>query len=149
MLDRPAARAALLLLLFLAACGARHPQGTKPARVVADFSGGSVTLRGSLPDARSHDRLLERARNLYGQGHVQDHLEVDSQVIDAPWIAGEALMLPLVDSGISDGQAIFDGHRLQLTGEVPTDTIRAQLSQRAARAAGEAYPVDNHLQVMR
>ena len=139
--------AGALLVAMLAGCGKSTPQGTLPARLVADFSGGSVTLRGTLPNAQAHDRLLERARQVYGQSHVLDRIEVSGQVIEAPWVTSDALLLPLVDAGISDGQAVFDGQRLQLTGQVPSEALRAQLAERALKAAGRGIRVENHLQV--
>ena len=142
--------AAPLLVLVSAGCAGcapKAPAGTEPARIVADFSSGKVTLMGSLPTATAHDRLLERARQLYGQAHVQDQIGVDAKVIDAPWLSTDLLWLPLVDSGITEGQSAFDGKHLILTGEVPTLTIRAQISDRAAKAAGSGIGIDNHLQV--
>ncbi len=139
--------AALLLVLVSAGCAPSAPAGTEPARIVADFSSGKVTLMGSLPNAAAHGRLLERARQLYGQAHVQDQIGVDAKVIDAAWIGTDLLLLPLVDKGISEGQSAFDGNHLILTGEVPSQIIRAQISERAAKAAGSGIGVDNHLQV--
>lgn len=136
-----------LALLCCAACGPQAPAATQPARIVADFSSGKVTLMGSLPNAQTHDRLLERARELYGQSQVQDRIGVDAKVIDAPWLSTNALLLPLVDNVISDGQSAFDGAHLILTGEVATETIRAQISERALKTAGSAVSIDNHLQV--
>lgn len=143
--------AALLLALISAGCAppASAPAGTNPARIVADFSSGKVTLMGSLPNAAAHDRLLDRARQLYGQSHVKDQIGVDAKVIDAPWISTDLLLLPLVDTGISEGQSAFDGKHLILTGEVPSQIIREQISDRAAKAAGSGIGVDNHLQVSR
>ena len=84
---------------------------------------------------------------MYGPGNVLDRIEVSVKVIAAPWVSTDALLLPLVESGIRDGQAVFDGQRLQLTGQTSTDTIRTQIAARAARAAGDAVHVENHLQV--
>ncbi len=141
--------AVLLMALGCAACGRQAPAGTEPARIVADFSSGRVTLMGSLPNERAHDRLLERARQLYGPAQIQDRIRVDANVIDAPWLSADSLLLPLVDNAISEGQSAFDGKRLILTGEVPSETIRAQISERAAKAAGNGVSIENHLQVSR
>ncbi|MBS0611624.1 MAG: BON domain-containing protein [Proteobacteria bacterium] len=140
-------RVFLFACLVLSGCGRPTPQGTLPARLVVDFSGGHVTLRGALPQAGARDRVLERARQQYGPGNVLDRIEISDKVIEAPWVSTDALLLAVVESGISDGQAVFDGQRLQLTGQVPTETIRAQISTRAARAAGSNIAVDSHLQV--
>jgi osmotically-inducible protein OsmY len=139
---------AAALLAVVAGCGKGASHGTQPPRIVTDFSGGGVTLRGSLPDARAHDRLLERARQAYGDTHVTDRIEVSEKVMDADWVNSELLLLPVVDSGIRDGQAVFDGKSLQLTGQVPSESIRAQLVSRAVRAAGSTARVENHLQVL-
>jgi len=144
---RHAAFLTLLVLVTLTGCGQHAPHGTLPPRLVVDFSGGHVTLRGALPAADAHDRVLERARQQYGPGNVLDRIEVSDRVIEAPWVATDALFLAVVETGISDGQAVFDGQRLQLTGQAPTETIRAQISTRAARAAGGNIAVDDHLQV--
>jgi hypothetical protein len=140
--------ALLLLAASLAGCGKTASHGTLPPRIVTDFSGGKVTLRGALPDPRAHDRLLARARQVYGDGQVIDRIEVSDRVMDAAWVNSELVLLPVVDSGIRDGQAVFDGKSLQLMGQVPTDGIRAQLAGRAVKAAGESVTVENHLQVL-
>lgn len=129
-----------------AGCAPKAP-GTEPARIVADFSAGKVTLMGSLPTAAARNRLVEKARQLYGPSQVHDQIGVDARVIDAPWIETDRLWLPLVDKGITEGQSVFDGKQLMLTGEVPNQTIRAQISERAAKAAGSGVGIDNHLQV--
>lgn len=144
-----AASLVAIVALLLWGCGRQTPHGNQPARLIADFSEGRVTLRGSLPDAQAHDRVLERARQLYGPRNVQDRIEVSVKIAEAPWVSGEALLLPLVESGISDGQAVFDGQRLQLMGQVPTQTIRDQIAARAMRAAGSGIAVEDHLQVSR
>ena len=131
--------AALLLVLVGAGCAPKPPPATEPARIVADFSSGKVTLMGSLPNAAAHARLLSRARQVYGEAHVLDQVGVDAKVIDAPWISTDLLVLPLVDKGISEGQSAFDGKQLILTGEVPSQTIRSQISERAAKACGKRH----------
>jgi hypothetical protein len=140
--------ALLLLAATLAGCGKSASHGTLPPRIVTDFSGGKVTLRGSLPDPQAHDRLLARARQVYGDRNVIDRVDVSEKVMDAAWVNSDLLILPVVDGGIRDGQAVFDGKTLQLTGQVPTDGIRAQLAGRASKAAGESVTVENHLQVL-
>ena len=122
--------------------------GTLPARIVADFSSGQVTLMGSVPSAAVHRRVLARANQLYGSVHVHDQIAVDPNVPDAPWVSTDAALLPLVDNTISDGQSAFDGRRLTLTGEIPSDTMKAQIAERVAKAAPGDVTIENHLQVI-
>ena len=123
------------------------PAGSVPARIVADFSGGKVTLMGSLPTQAVHDRVLDKAKQLYGAAHVVDQLGVDVRVAGAPWLSTDAVLLPLVDNTISDGQSAFDGDKLTLTGEIPSEIMKAQIAERAAKNAGSGIKIDNHLQV--
>jgi osmotically-inducible protein OsmY len=127
---------------------AKQPTGALPARLVADFSSGKVTLMGSLPSEEAHRRVLDRAKQLYGAAHVGDEIAVDPRVAPAPWLSTDAVLLPLVDNTISEGQSAFDGQRLTLTGEVRTETMRAQIADRVAKAAPSDVKVENHLQVM-
>jgi hypothetical protein len=137
--------------LLCAACG-RQPPATGaaglPPRIVADFSSGRVTLMGSLPTEQAHRRVVERAKQLYGPAHVSDQLAVDPKVADAPWLSGDALLLPLVDNTISDGQSAFDGQKLTLTGEIPSEIMRAQIAERVSKAAGSGITIENHLQIL-
>jgi hypothetical protein len=123
------------------------PGSGLPARIVADFSSGKVTLMGSLPTEQAHQRVLERAKQLYGPAHVSDQLAVDPRVIDAPWLSSDALLLPLVDNTISDGQSAFDGHKLTITGEIPSAIMKAQIAERVSKAAPGGVAIENHLQV--
>jgi len=132
------------------AAGAPAPgaaPGSVPARIVADFSSGKVTLMGSLPTQAVHDRVLEQAKRLYGAAHVVDQLGVDARVAGAPWLATDAVLLPLVDNTISDGQSAFDGEKLTLTGGIPSEIMKTQIAERAAKSAGSGVKIDNHLQV--
>ena len=145
------------LAVLCAACGHAAAPGTPstppaagalPARIVADFSSGQVTLMGSLPSEAVHQRVLARANRLYGSVHVHDQIAVDPNVPDAPWVSTDAALLPLVDNTISDGQSAFDGRRLTLTGEIPSETMKAQIADRVAKAAPSDVTIENHLQVM-
>jgi hypothetical protein len=145
------------------ACGPQGPppQAAKPpgslaaagaaavdlrARIVADFSSGKVTLMGTVPTDKIRQRVLDKARQLYGAAHVADQLAVDAKVIDAPWLSTDAVLLPLVDNTISDGQSAFDGDKLTLTGEIPSGIMRTQIIERVSKAAGSGVKIENHLQ---
>jgi len=102
---------------------------------------------GSLPTESVHQRILDKARLLYGAAHVVDQIGVDPKVTDAPWLSTDAALLPLVDNTISDGQSAFDGEKLTLTGEIPSQIMKAQIGERAAKAAAAGVEIENHLQV--
>jgi len=152
--------APVLAALVCAACGRQAPPAAAlsspaagvpaaglPARIVADFSSGKVTLMGSLPTEQTHRRVLDRAKQLYGAAHVSDQLAVDARVVDAPWLSSDALLLPLVDNTISDGQSAFDGQKLMLTGEIPSAIMKSQIAERLSKAAGSGVTIEDHLQV--
>lgn len=102
---------------------------------------------GSLPSEQVHQRILDQAKQLYGAAHVVDQLAVDARVAAAPWLSTDAVLLPLVDNTISDGQSAFDGRQLTLTGEIPSDIMKAQIADRASKAAGDGVKIVNHLQI--
>jgi hypothetical protein len=136
-----------MLAAGLMACGHPAPNHAIPGRVALDFASGKIALMGTLPP-QSHSRLLAKARALYGADHLTDQVSVDEGVIAAPWLDSDDLFLPLIDAPIGDGQVVFDGQTLVVTGEVANATIQAQISARLAKAAGRGIAIQNHLQVM-
>ena len=132
-----------------AVAGAALPGAiTLPARIVADFSSGRVTLLGSLATQAEHQRVLAKAQQLYGAAHIDDQLAVDVRVFDAPWLSSDALLLPLVDNTIKDGQSAFDGRQLTLTGIIPSEIMKAQISERVSKSAPGGVTILNELQVL-
>ncbi len=144
----PGIRCAVLSVTGLIHACHHGPLPTVPARIVADFSQGQVTLMGSLPNQAQHERLRDEAERRYGKPHVRDQVNVDERVIPAPWVESDALYFPLIDNLLSEGQAAFDGAQLIVTGETPSPSMRAQIEARIRTHANASIRVENHVQVL-
>jgi OOP family OmpA-OmpF porin len=90
----------------------------------AKIADGKVTLDGVLPDAASKTAVLERAKQLYGDGNFIDRLQVAERAKPA-WVAALPALLPAlklkerVNGGIS-----LDGGAINLTGQVATAELK-------------------------
>jgi OOP family OmpA-OmpF porin len=54
--------------------------------LAASGEGGTVTLRGALPDQATIDRIVGAAEDVYGTGRVVDELVVGPGVVPADWL---------------------------------------------------------------
>ena len=56
-----------------------------PVTLSIKFENGKTTLRGTLPDEKSHDTVVNRATEIYGSSNLKDNLRVEPGIVLTPW----------------------------------------------------------------
>ena len=128
------------LTLLALVCVPRHlpstatPLSLVPANFHAHLEQGTLTLRGSLPDAAAHDRILQQAHSVYDHAHVRivDQLAVDGRIAQASWLNQLPAVLPILGEMEGLGSVIIDGHFLVLSGRVPSEQTKARILKTVA-----------------
>jgi OOP family OmpA-OmpF porin len=144
----------LILLWFFCAGAPRQPAPppaavsapAPSARLAAVFADGKVVVEGTVPDEATRVRLLDRARQTYGDRLV-DRVAVDPKVAELGWFGSAAALAPVTVRDLAQGRAEFDGKTLVLTGEVGSPSIRDAIAQAARQQAGPDVAIDNRLTV--
>lgn len=143
------------LTLLALVCIPRHlpssaaPPTTVPANFHARLEQGTLTLRGSLPDARARDRVLERARTAYGQAQVRilDQLTVDGRIAETSWVHQLPAVLPVLEQMQGVRSVMIDGRYLVLSGLVPSDTVKAAILQTVSPLRTLGLELEDHMTV--
>ena len=144
---------ALAILAFV--CLPRHLSLSAPSSPVAAatlharMEGGTLTLRGSLPNEAAKAQILTRAQELYGQGRVRivDQLVIDPNVGAAPWLTAVPAILPLLSRMSEHGSVIIDGHSFVLSGRVESERTKAALLNEVAPLTASGLELENHVLV--
>ncbi len=151
------ATGAATLILFAMVCIPRHlpsPPPTPntsntvtPATFHARIEPGMLTFRGSLPTQSSKDRILQKARDLYGTAQIRvvDQLTVDSQVRAGKWIDTVPTILPALGQMTGHGSIIIDGRSLVLSGRVKSQSAKTALLQTIAPVRGAGLEIEDHI----
>lgn len=117
------------------------------ASVAAEYSGGKVTLHGTVPDELARGRIVEQARSIHGNDNVIDKLRIDQTVSALNWFGSPALLAPFQIRGLPVGRAELDGKGVILTGEVVSDAVRTAIGEAVKKQVGADIAVDNRLTV--
>lgn len=142
---------ALTLLALI--CIPRHlPSSATPAALIpanfhARLEQNQLTLRGSLPDMATHERILQETHRLYDGSAIRivDQLTVDRRIASANWLASISTVLPLLGQMNGRGSVIIDGHSLVLTGSVPSEQSKGTILQRVAPLKSLGLELEDHL----
>ncbi len=118
----------------------------QPRELIATVASGTVTLTGSVPNARARAALVAAASEVFGPGAVLDQLTVEpgAAAPDAP-----ALTELLTAFGAQTTGAIIDlsGNRLTLTGTVPSPQAHTAVIEAATRFGGNAGRIVDQLSI--
>jgi len=100
-----------------------------PANFHAHLEQGTLTLRGSIPDSTTHDRILHQAHSVYDAAGIRivDQLAVDSGTVSASWLNPLPTILPVLGMMDGRGSVIIDGHFLVLSGRVPSEKTKGTI----------------------
>ena len=143
------------LTLLALVCIPRHlpPSAAPPTPVPANFHArleqGTLTLRGSLPDASARDRILERARTAYDQSQVRviDQLTVDGRIGATSWVHHLPAVLPVLEQMQGVRSVMIDGRYLVLSGIVPSDAVKAAILQTVSPLRTLGLQLEDHMTV--
>jgi OOP family OmpA-OmpF porin len=91
------------------------------------FTYGSVRLSGSVPAPAARERLLARAREVFGADNVVDALEVRAHAVPDDWLDTAVSLLWLAGKKIENGKIELHGARVQASGAVTDAATRAAL----------------------
>jgi OmpA-OmpF porin, OOP family len=118
-----------------------------PANFHARLEQHELTLRGSLPDKATHDRIVERAHSLYDRAQVRivDQLTVDQRIAPASWLTTVPSILPVLGDMKGRGSVIIDGHYLVLSGRVQTDQIKGVILRSVTPVTATGLELEDHL----
>jgi OOP family OmpA-OmpF porin len=143
----------LALAVLALVCIPRHLPSSASAPVPANFHArleqGTLLLRGSLPDARARDRILESARTTYAATHVRvlDQLTLDARM-DAPsWMNQVPTILPVLEQMQGVRSVMIDGRFLVLSGVVPSDAVKATILRTVSPLRSLGLQLEDHMTV--
>ena len=144
---------AFALTLLALVCIPRHlpssalPLSHIPANFHARLEQNQLTLRGSLPDAATRDRILQQAHNLYDRAQIRiiDQLTVDQQIAQAAWLTPLPSLLPLLGQMNGRGSVIIDGRSLVLTGRVSSEQAKGIILRTVAPITLLGLELEDHL----
>jgi OmpA-OmpF porin, OOP family len=144
---------AFALTLLALVCIPRHlpssalPLSHIPANFHARLEQNQLTLRGSLPDAATRDRILQQAHDLYDRAQIRiiDQLTVDQQIAQAAWLTPLPSLLPLLRQMNGRGSVIIDGRSLVLTGRVSSEQAKGIILRTVAPITSLGLELEDHL----
>jgi OOP family OmpA-OmpF porin len=145
----------LALTLLALVCIPRHlpSSASSPTPVPANFHArleqGMLMLRGSLPDAGTRDRILERARVAYDPVHVRvlDQLTVDDRIGTTPWVNQLPAVLPVLEQMQGVRSVMIDGRFLVLSGMVPSQEVKAGILRTVSPLRSLGLQLEDHITV--
>jgi OOP family OmpA-OmpF porin len=144
---------AFALTLLALVCIPRHIPSTAsaplpvPANFHARLEQGTLMLRGSLPDAAARERILERARSVYGPTHVLDQLTVDARAGGPSWVNHLPTVLPVLEQMQGVRSVMIDGRFLVLSGTVPSEQAKAAVLSTVAPLRSLGLELEDHMTV--
>ncbi len=109
---------------------------------------GNVILTGTLPDQETKNKVLARAKELYGEGKFVDNLEISNSraLPNADWVPKALTLLPLATQANNEGGIALDAKSVTVKGLVDSDEAKAKLIAEATKNAGANIAViDNVL----
>jgi OmpA-OmpF porin, OOP family len=143
------------LTLLAVVCIPRHlpssASAPAPAPVPANFHArlehGTLMLRGSLPDAATRERILERARAVYGPAHVLDQLTVDARIGAPSWVNHLSTVLPVLEQMQGVRSVMIDGRFLVLSGAVASEQARSAILREISPLRSLGLELEDHMTV--
>ena len=106
-------------------------------------------LRGSLPDAGARDRILERARAVYGPARVRvlDELTIDSRIVTPSWVTHLPAVLPVLEQMQGVRSVMIDGRFLVMSGTVPSEQAKANILRTISPLRSLGLELEDHMTV--
>jgi OOP family OmpA-OmpF porin len=146
---------AFVLTVLALVCIPRHlpPSASTsplvPANIHARFDQRELTLRGSLPDAETRDRILQEAHRFYDQAEVRivDQLTVDRRISPATWLTSLPSILPVLGEMNGRGSVMIDGHSLVLSGQVQSNQAKGTILRSVSPVTATGLALEDHIRV--
>ena len=143
------------LTLLALVCIPRHlpSSASLPVPVPANFHArleqGTLMLRGSLPDAGTRDRILERARATFGPAQVRvlDQLTIDGRIAAPSWVNHLPAVFPVLEQMQGVRSVMIDGRFLVLNGAVPSEQAKASILRNVSPLRSLGLELEDHMTV--
>ena len=119
-----------------------------PVTLSIKFENGKTTLRGTLPDEKSHDTMVNRATEIYGSSNLKDNLRVEPGIVLTPWFDSVLKWFPPRIEQIQSGEISVNGMNVMLFGQVPDISAQIAVGRALTKLAGPEGQVLNDLQVV-
>ena len=119
-----------------------------PVTLSVKLKNGKATLRGTVPDEKSHDTVVNRAKEVYGPSNVEDKLSVESGIIVTPWFDSVLKWFPPRVEQIQSGEISVNGMNVLLFGRVSDISAQIAVGSALTKLAGPEGQVLNDLQVV-
>ena len=119
-----------------------------PVTLSVKLKNGKATLRGTVPDEKSHDTVVNRAKEIYGPSNVEDKLSVESGIIVTPWFDSVLKWFPPRVEQIQSGEISVNGMNVLLFGRVSDISAQIAVGSALTKLAGPEGQVLNDLQVV-
>lgn len=110
------------------------------------FENGKYRITGTVPDQATKDKILARAREVYGEGNFIDELKI-GQVSAPGWLDSALALLPFTKNGVTNGGLSIEGSSIALVGNVPNEEAKAKIYKDAVAAVPADTTVVNLLNV--
>jgi len=106
-----------------------------------------LTLRGSLPDIETRDRILRHAHSFYDKSEVRivDQLTVDERISPATWLTALPSILPVLAQMDDRGSIMIDGRSLVLSGQVHTDRAKGTILRNVSSLTATGLELEDHI----
>ena len=104
---------------------------------------GKVNLMGTLPDQDAKNKVLIRAKELYGEGKFIDHLEISNlrAYPNGNWLPTALTLLPLANQANNEGGFTLDAKSVTVKGLVDSDDVKSKLIAEASKNVGASIAV--------
>ena len=119
-----------------------------PVTLSVKLKNGKATLRGTVPDEKSHDTVVNRAKEIYGPSNVEDKLSVESGIVVTPWFDSVLKWFPPRVEQIQSGEISVNGMNVLLFGRVSDISAQIAVGSALTKLAGPEGQVLNDLQVV-
>ena len=119
-----------------------------PVTLSIKFENGKTTLRGTLPDEKSHDTVVNRAKDMYGSSNLKDNLRVEPGIIPTPWFDSVLKWFPPRIEQIQSGEISVNGMNVMLFGQAPDISAKLGVGSAVTQLVGPEGRVLNDLQVV-
>ena len=119
-----------------------------PVTLSIKFENSKATLRGTLPDEKSHDTVVNRAKAMYGSSNVQDNLGVEPGIVLTPWFDSVLKWFPPRIEQIQSGEISVNGMSVLIFGQAPDISAKLGVGSAVTQLVGPEGRVLNDLQVV-
>ncbi len=119
-----------------------------PVTLSIKFENSKATLRGTLPDEKFHDTVVNRAKAMYGSSNVQDNLGVEPGIVLTPWFDSVLKWFPPRIEQIQSGEISVNGMSVLIFGHAPDISAKLGVGSAVTQLVGPEGRVLNDLQVV-